>query len=243
MLELKTGEASHEEIAEWFGLSTLSFLNHKQMYLNKLKAYCDFTPVPRKGVIINKIFNADNVTYNKNKVYRKVKAEFFNYWKLNTLDTAARVGRTMRDELFPKLTDETVIKYVRMVKNEFFGKCEKLNQMAFGTIGRSVRIWVKRENETYKYLFLTEEEQNYKREMVTKLCNEYRLTNDMVDNSLDSDDKTIIENLGIKKHFTRILESFKKKYNGILVQGTLIDRHGKKIFRDDDGNEYEIANA
>lgn len=66
--------------------------------------------------------------------------------------------------------------------------------------------------------------------MVTKLCNEYRLTNDMVDNSLD---------LGIKKHFTRILESFKKKYNGILV----IDRHGKKIFRDDDGNEYEIANA
>lgn len=79
--------------------------------------------------------------------------------------------------------------------------------------------------------------------MVTKLCNEYRLTNDMVDNSLDSDDKTIIENLGIKKHFTRILESFKKKYNGILVQGTLIDRDGKKIFRDDDGNEYEIANA
>ena len=53
--------------------------------------------------------------------------------------------------------------------------------------------------------------------MVTKLCNEYRLTNDMVDNSLDLDDKTIIENLGIKKHFTRILESFKKKYNGILV--------------------------
>ena len=64
----------------------------------------------------------------------------------------------MRDELFPKLTDETVIKYVRMVKNEFFGKCEKINQMAFGTIGRSVRIWVKRENESYKYLFLTEEE-------------------------------------------------------------------------------------
>ena len=29
--------------------------------------------------------------------------------------------------------------------------------------------------------------------------------------------KTIIENLVIKKHFTRILESFKKKYNGILV--------------------------
>ena len=53
--------------------------------------------------------------------------------------------------------------------------------------------------------------------MVTKLCNEYRLTNDMVDNSLDLDDKTIIKNLGIKKHFTRILESFKEKYNGILV--------------------------
>lgn len=29
MLELKTGEVSHDEIAEWFGLSTLSFLNHK----------------------------------------------------------------------------------------------------------------------------------------------------------------------------------------------------------------------
>ena len=67
MLELKTGEVSNEEIAEWFGLNIDSFLNHKQLYLNKLKAYCDFTQVPRKGVIINKIFSADNVTYNKNK--------------------------------------------------------------------------------------------------------------------------------------------------------------------------------
>lgn len=29
MLELKTGEVNHDELAEWFGLSTESLLKHK----------------------------------------------------------------------------------------------------------------------------------------------------------------------------------------------------------------------
>lgn len=113
---------SIDEMAQWFGISKKSYQNHNKRKLEELKFYCDFEVVPRKGIKINKIYNAEYVVYEKKSSfnYNIVKEEFPKQWNINKIDQCSNVAIKIKNAR-PELTtaDSTTYSYTTRAKREY----------------------------------------------------------------------------------------------------------------------------
>jgi hypothetical protein len=87
-MELKLGKMTNNEIAEWFGYSSVrSFTNKKIEKLEELRWYCDFTII-RGGLQITKIKHKEYMR-NQSKVGKDVRERLPDVWPIDEPHTCA----------------------------------------------------------------------------------------------------------------------------------------------------------
>lgn len=75
MKELKVGRMTVLELAEWFGVQRGTVSKNKQKYLEKLKDYCSFDDLGKKGIDIKEIYfpvRMKNVSIRDLKLYKEL---------------------------------------------------------------------------------------------------------------------------------------------------------------------------
>lgn len=155
-----------QEIAEWFGLKTKQYLNHRAEKLNQLKEYAEFTTEKGK-IYITKILHPEYVKKSMNKNYTIVKDNFDNTWNPKGIDTSKRVADEMfskKDQLNLTLSPSSTYIYVNEAKRELYGIPKKMR----GTHGMCHYILAKKgENGDYP-VELNEEENKIKNDLIKK---------------------------------------------------------------------------
>ena len=113
---LTKGKKNGTDLAQWFGVSSTTFRNHKKDYLEKLKKYADFEVNDSGKVIIKEIYEP---YYDTEKTVEKFTTLVPLYWNKNGMDSAARVGREIYwderekdpDGKIAQLKESTAINY------------------------------------------------------------------------------------------------------------------------------------
>lgn len=168
MKQLRLGKISTRELADWFGIGYNSLRVRKEQKLEELKLYCEFKEI-YGGINIIKIFDEDNVEYNKKneKNYEIIKSSFDEQWNDNGLDTCSNVAYKIYDKYKNELDirDTTAYNYTLKAKKELYG----VPYTSFGTLGRCVYLWCKKElNEDGTLIFtqFTDEEEKIKKDLM-----------------------------------------------------------------------------
>lgn len=165
-MELTEGRWTNKDLAEWFGIQPDSFKVNKPRKLEELEEYADFH-LEKNKVIIDKVYIP---VYSKKKSnpYRIIKDNFDGAWSENHLDTCSRVSRQIYNEHISDIgiTNSTAYTYTLRVKNEFYGKAMKYS----GTRGQCYYLIGKQEGDgvNARYSFLTQEEEEIKKEVLKK---------------------------------------------------------------------------
>lgn len=165
-MELFVGKWNNAMLAEWFDMTPDSFKSAKREKLLELEEYADFYE-EKKKVIITKVYYP-NYIKKGSKSYRIVKDNFEGAWSDNRLDTCARVSAQIYNENKTELeiSKDTTYQYTLKVKDEFYGKAMKYS----GKKGQCTYFIAKQEGSgvNAKYSFLTKEEEEVKKQILTK---------------------------------------------------------------------------
>lgn len=166
-MELKLGQMTNQELADWFGIKLSSFKNSKKNKLKELESFAAFE-ANRNGADIKEIYNS---VYSKkgSKAKQIIFDEFLNEWNESGLDTVNNVT----DKIYFKRGNElTVLKstgyqYALEARNEYFGK----PYLDMGKLGKCMYVWCKKEVTDEGAVILSlfnEEEQTIKKDLMTK---------------------------------------------------------------------------
>ena len=225
MNELRLGRITNQDLAEWFGATKNSIEKKKKHWLEILKEYCEFEPI-YGGVYITKIHKP---YYVKNKNFQIVKEEFDEVWDKSGLDSCKRVS----EEIFIKRQDDltvqesTVYVQTRQVRNEYYGK----PMCGSGPKGRCSYVWCKKNPQTNRLEYLSEEEEKIKKELL-----EFYFA--------DADEKTVLVNemvqrkeiseaeawgyysqiMNISFNYKNFMGEFKRRTGITLIRGTVLEQ-------------------
>ena len=230
-MELKLGQMTNQELAQWFDITVKSFTNTKKKRLEELKYFADF--YENKGkVVITKIINpvySKRVTTN----YEKVKDKIDEVWSSDGLDTCTRVGNEIYEQLTKEdndfnLQDTTVIAYTRKGRNELYGR----PFVGGGQIGNCIYLWCKRDRKTGRYSFLTPEEQEIKQKLQTKYFGDATEKQILVKGMIESGEISKEEAWQVLEELTNMntgnFMGFLSELQAILgcqvIKGTLVNR-------------------
>lgn len=165
--ELTSGKKTYKQIAEWMGITPVTFSKYKQKYLEELNNFAKYH-LEGKRVIIQEVIDPI-YSKQKGKQYEKIKAKINETWDTSGLDTCVRVGKEIYNSLSYTdkdfhLKDTTVVKYTRKGRTELWGIpfSEK-----GGTLGKCIYVWCKKDPDTGRCLPLTKEEKAIKTKLQT----------------------------------------------------------------------------
>ena len=162
LVELKEGYITSKDLAKWFGIKANTLSKNKQKKLQELKNYADFE-VKKNKVYIKKVLKP-----YYSKAYDTVLNCIDSCWSQTGLDSCSRVSMQILEENHElKIKPSTIYSYTRSGRDLLYGK----PFTTIGTIGSCVYVWCKRsldENNQIHYDFLTEEEQEIKKKLITK---------------------------------------------------------------------------
>lgn len=166
-MELKLGQMTNQELADWFGIKIGSFKNSKKNKLKELEVFAAFE-ANRNGAIIKEIYNP---VYSKSgsKSKQIIFDEFLNEWDKSGLDTVNNVTKKIYFKRGNELTvlESTGYQYALQARNEYFGK----PYLEIGKLGKCMYVWCKKEvteDGTVVLTLFNEEEQAIKRDLMTK---------------------------------------------------------------------------
>lgn len=232
-MELKLGKMTGKELAEWFGIGEGSFKNNKEKKLEELKYFADYhlEGNKTKKVIIDKIYEPVYSKKEGGDTYQEVINKIDEIWSENGLDSCSRVGYEiceLLDKEGVSKTPGTIIEYTRKGRNELYGKPFQEG----GKLGNCIYIWCKRDAETGRYNFLTEEEQKIKSQLQTKYFGDVTekqiLVKGMVEVGEISKEEAwdVLEELTNMRtgNFMMFLKELQQKVGCQVVRGTLVER-------------------
>lgn len=165
-MELHLGKMTNKELAEWFGIKTNSFTQHKKKKLEELKEFCFFEEV-YGGVEITAIISPIYIK-NSQKI-REVYQQGFEELR-KPLDTVSHINNQIYEkynEQLPTLSSaESGYRYAIEVRNANYGIPFK----GKGSKGFCYYMWCKMEERDGEQFFIqfTEEEEQVKKELLKK---------------------------------------------------------------------------
>lgn len=238
MEELKKGQISNDELADWFMVSKNSLSKNKSRYLKKLEEYCDFTPY-QGGVKVHKIYKP---SYVKNKNLQVVREEFDTSWDESGLDTCIRVASDIQEKRYEDLTVQlnTTARHVSQIRNEKYGK--PFSEEG-GPQGHCIYILCKKD-ESGRLVLLSEEEEQIKKRLLKKWLG-------------DADEKTLLvkelvskgelaeeeawsyynDIINLPNAYMGFMGDFKHETGVQLIRGTLIN---KELHFAEEGGPFEF---
>lgn len=162
---LTIGKKNGTDLAQWFGVSSATFRNHKEQYLNKLSKYADFEVNSNGKVIIKEVYEP---YYDSEKTIEKFNTLVPLYWNENGMDSAARVGREIYwdekekdpDGKIAQLQESTAISYACKGRSANWGS--PFNPAEGGPNGYCYFAWGKMGEDGKFERPLTEEEEKIK---------------------------------------------------------------------------------
>ena len=165
-MELHLGRMSNKDLAEWFGIKSNSFTQHKRKKLEELKNFCFFEEV-YGGVNITAIINP---IYIKNsQQIREVYEQGFEELK-QPIDTVSHINEQIYEKYYDKLptlsSAASGYRYAIEVRNANYGVPFK----GKGSKGCCYYLWCKMEEKDGKqfYIQFTEEEDKIKQDLLKK---------------------------------------------------------------------------
>lgn len=134
-MELHLGLMKPAEIAQWFGVTDKVYQNTRLAKLEQLKQYCDYKPIPRRGIEVYEIYNPVYSPSVSGK--KKVEALAEKKWPVGTYNVISRVGRSIYDE-HPELelAETSIISYTGAWKRHNWG-ISKFRKTTSGVRGNS----------------------------------------------------------------------------------------------------------
>ena len=157
ILEVK--KYKNKEIADWFGITKESFSRSRDKKLQELSLYCDWVDLGRQGIKITAV----RVPEYLGKAKKIVEDTFVEAWgeSPNTLKAASKYIWN-KHKNFLDVGEKTVYSYTCEVKREWYGIPKK----RYGSKGYCQWVYVVVDKANGKYRFLTEEEDNIRRDML-----------------------------------------------------------------------------
>lgn len=220
MKELKQGEITYKELADWFGISysTMRRQDTKEKKLVILSFYADFhietTKTGKKTyIVIDKV---------KEPIYTKIKERYANWestWDINgdgvdTVKNASNNFYNQNPDLKVSIAPSTNYNYYGDARREDYGRAVGLLKGQRGKKGISYRVWAQ-EIKPGKYRVLTKEELD----KINKIKESMHLNV-----KVDAD-----ELRDLRKEYKNMSEEEKNAANALL---------GKNILEQQDDDQY-----
>lgn len=161
-MELSPGKWTNQMLADWFGVKVNTFKKNKEDKLAILKEYADF--YEDKGKIIITEVYGETEFIKGSRSYKLIRNNFDKVWKPGELNTCVHASRQLNSILNLNITEDYSTKITREVRSEFYGYPAKND---YGLRGYCDYQWCKKDSEGNPVEF-TEEENNIKRELLTK---------------------------------------------------------------------------
>lgn len=244
-MQLHLGFMSGAELAEWFGITKISYNRMRKKKLEELKGYCNFVE-KHGGVQINEIFDQNIVTYEKpaSRAKELTIKNFDTVWGKDSpnhdLDTCANVSIKLEEISDQKISNRTFYRYVSFVRNEKYGR----PMLDGGKAGRCIYVWCKErvnENGDVYLVEFTDQEQKIKRELMKKYFGANEERDMLLTEMVNRGEITEAEAYRMQRKYRHLNQDgfmdfymeLKKRLGGEkIVRGTLIMRG--------QGNGYEL---
>lgn len=224
-MELKLGEMTNEELAQWFGTTSKNnFQKHKTRFLEKLQSFAVFTP-KRGGVDITEIIIPE---YVKNldddvRTYKEIVET-----QPNHLTSISKIVSDLQcTKEYQNISSSTLQKRMTVAGKKAFGITSEKDSR--GIYGSREYVWcIKLYSGPQHYRFLTEEE----KKIFDELTSSYYAENTdkvqqaaLLDNAFAKTDMTKEEYLSKKELlglnlFSNVIYHFKDKTGLQIVRAT-----------------------
>lgn len=136
--ELKVGDMTTREIAEWFGISYDYFRKVAKNKYQELQEYCKYQKV-RGKIIISEIYCS--IYVKESKLYDQVEEYTKTHWSLQEPESARRVAaRFLQDNPEVAKKQGTIEQYARKARKKFWGTPRDLTP---GELGGCHYVFVK----------------------------------------------------------------------------------------------------
>lgn len=238
MDELKLGKVTNKELISWLGTTDSQMRTKKKELLKKLEEYCEFTPV-YGGIMITKIYKP---CYVKNLDLEIVREEFCEAWDKSGLDSCSRVSEEIYEKRYSDFKNElgTIYNKTRQVRDEFYGKpCSNLH----GSRGICNYVLCKKNKNTGRLEFLSEEEENIKKELMKEYFSTAEEKTIIVQTMIRNGELTEAEAwkyysklVNLPGNYQAFMSAFKTRTGITLIRGTVIEdgicfeEKGEKIY-------------
>ena len=222
--ELKLGKISNKDLISWLDTTPTQMQKKKKDLLKKLEDYCEFEPC-YGGIIVTKIYKP---CYSANPDLAIVREEFNEVWDKSGLDSCSRVSEEIYEKRYEDLKNKqtTIYNKTIQVRNEFYGK----PMCGIGSKGVCKYIWCKKNKDTGRLEYLSEEEEKIKKELMIS----YFATTDektiMVQEMINRNELTEEEAWSYYSKITNLSHNYMafmaefKRITGItLIRGTEIE--------------------
>lgn len=230
-MELKLGKMTNKDIAEWMGISAITFNGHKEKYLKELENNYFKYHLEGKRVYIDEIYNP---VFKKGvKPYQMVKEKIDDIWSKNGLDSCKNVSEQIVEYYGDKLEikPSTAYKYTTRGRNDLYGKPFG----GEGEIGSCEYVWCKKTDNGYE--LLSEEEEKIKKNLIKKYFGNADEKQILVAGMVESGEITkeeaweVLSELTNMKgnNFILFLGELQDKLDCQIVKGTLVTRNQIKI--------------
>lgn len=134
---LKEGIFSNKEIADWFGISPITFSKTKEDRLKVLKEFADYEITATGKIKIKQVRIPVYVKQNS-KALKYYFTEIPKVWAYNEPETCSRVAAKVFN---PKnnIKESTGYKYTKLARNELWGKPDKDNPSCYYALAKMYR--------------------------------------------------------------------------------------------------------
>lgn len=196
----------------------------KKELLKKLEEYCDFEPC-YGGIIVHKIYKP---CYVANPDLAIVREEFSEVWDKSGLDSCSRVSEEIYEKRYEDLRNKqtTIYNKTIQVRNEFYGK----PMCGIGSKGTCKYVWCKKNKDTGRLEYLSEEEEKIKLELMAS----YFATTDektiLVQEMINRNELTEEEAwsyyskiTNLSHNYMAFMTAFKERTGITLIRGTEIE--------------------
>lgn len=149
---------SNSELAEWFGIKANSLSHYKKKKLQELEDYARFDVIKSK-VYIREIYSPIYMK-KSSKNYEYYRREVPQEWRINDLDTCARVSAAIHKDSLG-ISEYTGERYTATIRNELWGKPDKNNPHCRPELAKMYRSQDEDQAKTRYEAFTPEDDEIY----------------------------------------------------------------------------------
>lgn len=233
----------NKELAEWFGITPRAFNNSKEKKLEELKHFADFTFVGKR-VYIKKVY-VEEYTKKWQSIKHLVVNNIDQVWNKNGIDTAKRVGLTLKRKLDLDISDGTAQRYARDGRTELYGK----PFVSVGKLGRCKFVWCKKEGDGADAVLepLSKEQEELKRNLYKKYFGSVEDQQVFVKAMVEKGEIKKEQAWGVLEELTNMgsenymafLQELRERLGSNIIKGTLVERFNELGFFDDENDEND----